>query len=197
MFVVSPDSFLAKVFPYFKWSVFGLLGVNMALFFLHQTAVEGIESLAWLVLLMLFEWETSQLDKPYISALERYSIHAGRILAYILILYSAYAYTTLEYISENGRTDMYNAITWLLIVFLLEYDVYFPGVYAKWEWHLRNTLKIILYAALFAIAVWWWIDGEFFDFYDAVLWIVCFFFIELNVFIFEEEIAYAENTEEI
>ena len=92
---------------------------------------------------------------------------------------------------------MYNAITWLLIVFLLEYDVYFPGVYAKWEWHLRNTFKIILYAALFAIAVWWWIDGEFFDFYDAVLWIVCFFFIELNVFIFEEEITNAENTEEI
>lgn len=193
MFVFSSDSFLAKIFPLFKWSVFGLLGINMALFFINQTAVEGIESLAWLVLLILFEWETSQLDKPYISALERYSIHTGRILAYILILYSTYAYTTPEYISENGSTDMYNAITWLLIVFLLEYDVYFPGVYKKWEWHLRNTLKIALYGALFAIAVWWWIDGEFFDFYDAVLWIVCFFFIELNVFIFEEEIIEAQD----
>ena len=79
-----PDSRMAKLFPYFKWTVFGLLGINMALFFINQTAVEGIESLAWLVLLILFEWETSQLDKPYISSLERYSIHTGRILAYIL-----------------------------------------------------------------------------------------------------------------
>lgn len=31
------------------------------------------------------------------------------------------------------------------------------------------------------------IDVEFFDFYDAFLWIICFFFIELNILKFEEE----------
>jgi hypothetical protein len=193
MFIFSSDSYFSKLFPYFKWTVFGLLGINMVLFFIHQTAIEGIESLAWLVLLLLFEWETSQLDQPYISSVEKWSIHIGRILAYILIIYSAYEYTTSTYIQENGPTDMYNAATWLLIVFLLEYDVYFPRAYKKWEWHIRNIFKTILYVALFLIALWWWIDGEFFDFYDALLWIICFFFIELNIFIFEEEISFEEQ----
>ena len=63
---------LRKAFPYFKWTVFGLLGINVILFFTEQTFVEGLDSLAWLTLLLLFEWETSQLDKPYVSRWEKW-----------------------------------------------------------------------------------------------------------------------------
>lgn len=193
MFVFSNESMVARVYPYFKWSVYTLLFINMILFFTTQTIIEGVESLAWLVLLMLFEWETTQLSEPYNSWFEKRTIFIFTMIAYLFVIYSAYAYTTAEYIKENGTLDMYNAISWLLVVAILEYDVYMPGKYYKTEWFVRNVVKVLLYIALFVIAIWWWIDGEFFDFYDAVLWILCFFFIELNILRFEEDIEYEDE----
>ncbi len=187
MFVFSSNSSLSKIFPFFKWGIYSLLGINMIFFFLQQTVIEGIESLAWIVLLMLFEWETSQIEKPYLSQFEKWGIHIGRFIAYVLIVYSAYEYTTDSYIADNGKLDMFNASTWLFIVVLLELEVYFPIHYKKIGWFFRNILKTVLYSALFIIAILWGMEGEIFDFYDAALWIICFFFIELNLFIFEEE----------
>lgn len=48
---------------------------------------------------------------------------------------------------------------------------------------------------LFAVALWWAYDGlwverdahALLEFYDAVLWILCFAVIELNVFAYETE----------
>ncbi|CRI67272.1 membrane hypothetical protein [Thiocapsa sp. KS1] len=183
---------LRRAFPYFKWTVFGLLGINVVLFFTEQTLVEGLDSLAWLTLLLLFEWETSQLDKPYVSRWEKWSIHAGRILAYGLILQSAVEYGAADYIAEHGAVDLWNALTWIGIVLLLEYDIYFPGEYARWEWYLRNGAKLVLYGALFVFALLWGLEGRWLNTYDALLWILCFFTIEFNVLEFEEEIPYSD-----
>jgi hypothetical protein len=38
----------------------------------------------------------------------------------------------------------------------------------------------------------WGLDGEWLDTYDALLWILCFFAIEINVLEFEEEIPYRD-----
>lgn len=187
---------LHRAFPYFKWTVYGLLGINVVMFFLHETLVEGIDSLAWVTLLLLFEWETSQMDQPYTSRWERWAIHGGRIVAYGLILNSAIGYGSPSYIAEHGPVDLWNALTWIAIVLLLEYDVYVPGAYGRWEWYLRNTAKVILYAALFVYALLWGLAGSWLDFYDALLWILCFFAIEMNVLEYEEEIPYAGEAAE-
>ena len=196
MLTFAKDSFFAKAYPFFKWMVYGLLGMSMVFFFLEQTIVEGMESLGWLLLLLLFEWETSQMDQPYISAWEKHGIFVGRLLAYAVILHSVYEHATPAYIAEHGALDMYNAGTWLLVVLALEYDVYFPGEYHRLEWLLRNLIKSSLYIALFLYAVIWGMEGELLDFYDAVLWILCFFFIELNILRFEDDIPYAEDLEQ-
>lgn len=191
----TKDSPVYTYYPLFKWGVYSLLAINIVLFFLHETFIEGLETLAWVALLLLFEWETSQLDKPYINKWEKYAIHLGRLLAYVIILYSAYEYATPEYRAEHGPLDMYNSLTWLVIVALLEYDVYANGLYGRFEWHVRNTIKIILYAALFAYAGMWAYEGGILDFYDATLWIICFFAIELNIFKFEETLPYSGEEE--
>ncbi len=51
-------------FRAFKWCVYGLLALNTVLFLLYETLVEGLDSLGWLVLLGVLEWETSTLGKP-------------------------------------------------------------------------------------------------------------------------------------
>ena len=48
--------------------------------------------------------------------------------------------------------------------------------------HRRRTwLKLLLYVGVFACAVLWGIEGALLDFYDAALWILCFFAIEMNL----------------
>lgn len=197
-FVFSKESFFFKFFPIFKWAIYTLLAINVYLFFTEQTLVEGMDSLAWVILLLLFEWETSQLGKPYTSKLEKYAIHLLRLAAYVVIITSAVEYSSAEYLAENGPLDMYNSWIWLAVVVAIEYDVYFPGYYRKWEWWLRNALKAVMYMALLVIAAMWGMEdyeGAFLDFYDAVLWILCFFAIELNIFRFEEEIPYQEEVD--
>jgi hypothetical protein len=68
----------------------------------------------------------------------------------------------------------------------LEYDVYWPGEFRPGEWRKRNLLKILLYGILIVCAVIWGTEGDVLNFYDAFLWILAFFVIELNVFGFEQ-----------
>jgi hypothetical protein len=86
-------------------------------------------------------------------------------------------------------------LTWIGIVLLLEYDVYSPGEYSRWEWYLRSGAKLVLYAALFVFALLWGLEGAWLDTYDALLWILCFFAIEVNVLEFEDEIPYRGETD--
>lgn len=192
----STESKIFKFYPYFKWLVYSLLAFNMIIFFTTQSIYEGIDSLAWILLLLLFEYETTQMEKPYISLFEKYAIHLGRAIAYTLIFYATYEYSTDQYITENGFLDMVNALTWLAVVAVIEYDVYMPGLYSRVEWIIRNGLKVVLYFALIVFAIMWGIEGAVLDFLDAFLWIVCFFFIELNIIQFEDEIPYEEELEE-
>ncbi len=186
MLIFTKNSFIGRVFPYFKWAIYVLLFINMILFFMEQTVIEGIESLAWLVLLLLLEWETSQLDEDYSSLTEKLFLQTGRLIAYILIVYSAYEYGTSAYIGENGSLDIFNAVIWIAVALLIEYDIFYEKHFHHIAVKLLRFIKIALYISLFIIAILWQIDGEWLDFYDATLWIVCFFFIELNILQFED-----------
>ena len=46
---------------------------------------------------------------------------------------------------------------------------------------ISNILKYVLYSILLVALVYWGIDGDFVDSWDAFLWLLAFFFIELNV----------------
>jgi len=45
----------------------------------------------------------------------------------------------------------------------------------------------MLYFILFAAAVYWGFEGDFLDFWDAILWLFAFFVIERNVVSWREE----------
>jgi len=79
--------------------------------------------------------------------------------------------------------DVINAAVWLLVVLILEIDVRLQEKDLLFGTALRvsNAMKVVLYSALFLAAVYWGVKGDFVDFWDAFLWLVAFFFIELNV----------------
>jgi len=85
--------------------------------------------------------------------------------------------------------DVINSAVWLLVVIVLEIDVRLQERQRYEGAILRasNGIKFVLYALLFCAAIYWGINGDFVDFWDAFLWLVAFVFIELNVFEWHKE----------
>lgn len=166
----------------FKWSIFGLLFINVFFYFTTAEFFEALDSIGWLMLLAIFEYESTTLDKPYNNRVEKFVIWAVQILAYGLIFFSLYMYVT-----QGMWLYAANASLWVLVTAALLYDMYVPGEFGKTEWRIRNGIKISLYGALCVVAVLWGLNGDVFNFYDAFLWILCFFVVELNVLNFEEQ----------
>jgi len=93
-------------------------------------------------------------------------------------------------IKNLARTDVINAAVWLLVVLILEIDVWLQERKRLEGAALRvsNAIKVVLYGALLFAAIFWGINGDFVDFWDAFLWLVAFVFIELNVFEWRQEV---------
>ena len=47
--------------------------------------------------------------------------------------------------------------------------------------------KLVLYTTLLGAAIYWWFFSDFLDFWDALLWLAAFIFIELNLFQWQAE----------
>jgi hypothetical protein len=86
--------------------------------------------------------------------------------------------------------DVINAAVWLLIVVVLEIDVWLQerNRYEGFSLRISNAAKFILYSLLLLAAIYWGVKGDFIDFWDAFLWLVAFVFIELNVFEWRQEV---------
>ncbi len=80
--------------------------------------------------------------------------------------------------------DAINGGVWLLVVVLLEADVWLQeqGRYEGAALMGSALLKVIFYGTLAAAVMFWMWQGQFKDWWDALLWIIAFVFIELNIF---------------
>lgn len=90
--------------------------------------------------------------------------------------------------------DVINASDWLLIVLILEFEVWLlsKGPLKDTAFNTIKAVKVFFYAVLVSVAVFWGVYGEFIDFWDAFIWIAAFVFIENNVIQWQEETAGAD-----
>lgn len=94
------------------------------------------------------------------------------------------SYEQWQSIQGLAWVDAINSITWIIVVLVLEVDVWLQlreGFYDTYRL-FSKILKGVLYSILFAAATYWGILGDFLDFWDAFMWLVAFAFIELNIF---------------
>jgi len=84
--------------------------------------------------------------------------------------------------------DVTNASDWVLIVLILQADVWMQLRHQLTHTMVKvmRFIKALLYSLLFGCAIYWGINGTFLDFWDASLWILAFSFIELNIFKWHE-----------
>lgn len=262
-----------KIFHTFKYTIYALLTLNIYFFFAEEWAasshrfsdgiefgdiIEGfaatIDTVSWVILLLMFELQTSVLADNAVSMRVSRAMHFIRAICYAFIVYAFYGYLTKllfllgaeplpvivnlceltggnwtyaidldEYeiitmtncatlsgasvfqqlsglnavVDQSGLTDIVrlawvdviNSGVWLLVVFLLEFDVrlqehqQLAGIALR----ISNWCKYVLYSILLLAAIYWGVKGDFVDFWDAFLWLVAFVFIELNVFEWRQE----------
>lgn len=85
--------------------------------------------------------------------------------------------------------DVINSGVWLLVVLVLEIDVRLQehGRYEGFALRASTVIKLSLYAVLVLAMIYWMIYGDFVDWWDALLWLLAFFFIEMNVVEWHQE----------
>ncbi len=75
--------------------------------------------------------------------------------------------------------DAANIGLWILVVVLLECELRLPVLVARRP-RLFTRSALLLYAGIAALIPLWALRGEWFDTYDAVLWLVAFVLIEMD-----------------
>ena len=273
----------SRLFQLFKYIVYALLAFDAYLFWSEEVVAAAlqfpngvslaslidayaatIDTIAWVILLLMFELETYVLEDHHYNPTVTITLQGVRVLCYSFIIYAFYGYivnlsfvyaaTPLSGISDlctlvsdgwsyaidfdeytqitaancgsfsdagaylrfegmpavvdaGGMADIrylawvdvINSAVWLLVVVVLEIDVWlqernrFEGAMLRFS----QVSKIILYSTLLLAAIYWGIKGDFVDFWDAFLWLVAFVFIELNVFEWREEVKEAELQSQI
>ena len=119
-----------RLYQLFKYTVYALLTLNIYLFFVEEHAaaelqfangiamldiIEAysatIDTLAWVILLLMFELETWVLEDEQFTRRVAWSLHGLRGLCYVFIVYAFYGYiANLQFVADvvplAGITDL-------------------------------------------------------------------------------------------
>lgn len=162
----------ARAYWWLKALVFALLVWNSMVYVQTGTASEGLDSVAWLALLVLFELETGAEAVPAKWAAV---IHGARLVAATAIPVAA-----IGYFLDREWPDAINSVLWIAVVVVLELQLRVPAAsaaYRRWS----GAVLALLYFGLGAVAIAWLWRAEWFGAYDAMLWLLAFVMIEINV----------------
>jgi hypothetical protein len=158
----------------FKAGLLVLLAANTVYFAVVGTASKGIDAFAWLTLLLLFDIETAYKDRLR-SRGAQLGVRAARLLAGAGVIAA-----TIGYVFEEDTLDAVNAVLWIAVVVLLEMELRWPALIARQRTGF-NIAAVALFGGLALLVLLWAASGMWLDAYDAVLWLVAFAAIEVDL----------------
>jgi hypothetical protein len=160
--------------PAYRGALYALLVANALYFAWHGTRSEALDAAAWLVLLALFDVET-RWPEWLRSRRRRALLRLTRLAAAAGVITAMAGYTI-----EEDVLDAVNSVLWIAVVILLEAEVRFAELVSKARSAL-TAAAVLLYGGLAVLVVLWAVQGLWFDAYDALLWLIAFATLELNV----------------
>ena len=150
-----------------------LLAADAVYYAVWGTTSKAVDAAAWLVLLVLFE-----LEARFVHARTSAGLKSALRFSRLLAAAGVFA-ATAGYIFEDNVLDAVNSAVWIAVVVLLEVEFRYPSWVARAR-TVFSTAAVTLYGGLaILVAIWAW-RGEWFDAYDALLWLVAFATIELE-----------------
>lgn len=164
----------ALQYPKAKLLILALLTLNVAVYATTDTLTRAVDALTWLILLVLYELESSGRPLPLAEkTLER--IRDVLIAVIVWVFFS--------YLNDSEWLDVSNSLLWFGLIAVMELEVRKPQLVLR-QATLFWILTLTIFAGLFVMAgVWLW-QRAWLDAYDALLWIVAFGFIEVDLFHF-------------
>ena len=172
----APGKFTASAswYPVLKAAIFALLIWNTASYLFGGALSKAIDAAAWLILLSLFELEAglgARLRGQRAAMAIRYSRLAAA---------GAVGVAAIRYFFEGEWLDVINTVLWITVVVLLEFEMRYPRAVARRHGWFTTT-AVVLYTGLAILVPLWAWRGEWFDAYDALLWLAAFAMIEMEV----------------
>jgi hypothetical protein len=158
----------------FKVTLLALLCANTAYFAIGGSISKALDAAAWLTLLLLFEAET-QFATQLRSKRQRAIVRTVRLAAAAGVVAA-----TIGYMLEDDVLDALNSAVWIAVVVLLEIQVRFRDRVQRARL-AYPTVATSLYGALALLVVIWASRDQWFDAYDALLWLVAFGALELDL----------------
>ncbi len=192
-------------FQFTKYAVYGLLMVNVGLFLQEELTSFGIlfkgavsaqqviqsfsatiDTAAWVLLLLMFELETSVLPDEVIRGKVKWSLHGLRMVAFLFIGYACYGYFVEMFYYYGSNVTPLSAVAacglgegWSILVYLDEFAALTPnncGMLQGQLWQIgsgqvvadANTLRATRWLA--------WIDVI-----NSVTWILVVLLLEIDV----------------
>ena len=140
-----------------------LLAFNTVYYAVAGTTSKAVDAAAWLVLLVLFE-----LDAKVTSAGAKSALRIARLAAAAGVFAA-----TIGYVFDDNMLDAVNSALWIAVVVLLEIELRKPALVAK-ERRVFTTIACALYGGLALLVLTWTWRREYFDAYDALLWLIAF-----------------------
>lgn len=167
-------SFPALQYPKTKLLILTLLTVNMIVYAVIDTLTTAIDAATWLVLLLIYEWEANGNGLPVAESTMK-KVRTGLIAVIVSVFFS--------YLDDSEWLDVGNSLLWFALIAVMELEVRRPGIVMKHA-NLFWLLTLTIFAGLIGTAgIWLW-QQAWLDAYDALLWIVAFGFIEVDLFDF-------------
>ena len=157
-----------------RLAVFALLSVNTAYYVYAGSLAKALDAAAWLVLLALFGLETG-FGARVRSARTGLAVRTLRLLAALGVCAAG-----VGYLIERNGLDAVNTALWIAVVVLLELEVRRPREVARFRRAFTLTAATLYAGLALLVPVWAW-RGEWFDAYDALLWLTGFAIIEMDV----------------
>ncbi len=160
-------------YPRFKLAIVALLTLNVVIYAIADTLTSAVDALTWLVLLVLYELEAN--DAVPMAENRLHEIRG--------ILIAVIALTFFSYIHDSEWLDVVNSALWFVLIALLELEVRYPDKVFKYRQNYWLA-TVTVFTGLIAMVIAWAWQSAWLDVYDAILWIVAFASIEVDIFQF-------------
>lgn len=162
-------------YPWYKLVILALLSVNVLVFAIFHDPVSAVDSLCWVWLLVMFELETVS-DSSVCSTTQTRRWIRNALIVVVLAVFGLY-------VQNNDWLDVCNAMFWFALIALLELELRCPQTVSAYSRSYR-LVTLAVFTALLVMVAFWVARAAWLDAYDALLWIVAFAVIDVDIFKF-------------
>lgn len=170
---VMPNAEFLSAYPKFKLAILVLLTLNIGVYAVVDTMTSAVDALVWVILLVMFELETVK-ARPFGEHTLR-AVRNGLIVVIALVFGS--------YVRDSEWLDVLNALLWFALIVLLELEVRWRSLVERHR-QLFWLITLAVFLGLIGMVAAWLMRSAWLDAYDALLWIVAFGVIEVDIFHF-------------